>query len=263
MDPYLEHPALWPGVHNRVISALDEDLSPRLLPRYYVEVQERVYVAEGAEDRFVGVPDAAIIAATPTQPERESATSLSAQAVTRGAHVLVAELPVPESVRETYLEVRDTQSGEVLTVVEVLSPANKRGGSGRTAYELKRNQVLASLTNLVEVDLLRAGAPPPMRLPGLPNHDTPPGDYRILVARGRRRPLAEVYPFAVTEPIPTVPLPLRDTDEVPLDLQAALQRIYERAGYALRVDYRQDPVPPLRVSAAEWADVLLRRRGLR
>src|SRR5207249_10855060 len=42
MDPYLEHPALWPGVHNRLIAAVDEDLSARLLPRYYVEVEERV-----------------------------------------------------------------------------------------------------------------------------------------------------------------------------------------------------------------------------
>ena len=44
MDPYLEHPALWPGLHSRLIVGLADDLGPILRPRYYVEVEERVYL---------------------------------------------------------------------------------------------------------------------------------------------------------------------------------------------------------------------------
>jgi Protein of unknown function (DUF4058) len=33
MDPYLEHPALWPDVHNRLMAALADDLSERVAPR--------------------------------------------------------------------------------------------------------------------------------------------------------------------------------------------------------------------------------------
>ena len=44
MDPYLEHPALWPDVHQRLIVALADALGPPLRPRYRVAVDERVYV---------------------------------------------------------------------------------------------------------------------------------------------------------------------------------------------------------------------------
>lgn len=42
MDPYLEHPGLWPGFHNLLIANLADDLSPHLRPRYYVAVEQRV-----------------------------------------------------------------------------------------------------------------------------------------------------------------------------------------------------------------------------
>jgi hypothetical protein len=41
VDPYLENPELWPDVHNRLIAALGDDLSPLLRPRYYVALEER------------------------------------------------------------------------------------------------------------------------------------------------------------------------------------------------------------------------------
>jgi hypothetical protein len=36
MDPYLEHPSLWPDVHNSLVAAIRDDLAERLAPRYYV-----------------------------------------------------------------------------------------------------------------------------------------------------------------------------------------------------------------------------------
>ena len=67
------------------------------------------------------------------------------------------ELPIPDHVREAYLEIRQVGSDEVVTVLEILSPTNKRPGEGRRQYEQKRLSVFGTLTNLVEIDLLRAG----------------------------------------------------------------------------------------------------------
>ena len=64
-------------------------------------------------------------------------------------------LLMPEVVRQGYLEIRDVATSEVVTVMEVLSPTNKRPGEGQRTYEAKRQTVLASPTNLVEIDLLR------------------------------------------------------------------------------------------------------------
>ncbi|MBI3763303.1 MAG: DUF4058 family protein, partial [Chloroflexi bacterium] len=43
MDPWLEHPALWPDVHHGLISAIRDRLGPILRPRYYVAVETRTY----------------------------------------------------------------------------------------------------------------------------------------------------------------------------------------------------------------------------
>jgi len=160
---------------------------------------------------------------------------------------VAVEVPVPDPVRETWLEVRDPE-GDVVTVVELLSPANKVAGRGRSLYQEKRGAVLGTRTHLVEVDLLRAGDPMPVY--GADRKC----DYRILVSRGDRRPSARLWMFSVRDPIPKFALPLRAGDEEPeIDLGAVLHRSYDDACYDLRVDYRKDPVPPLIADDAAWA----------
>jgi Protein of unknown function (DUF4058) len=39
MDPYLEAPEFWSEVHNRLIVAIADNLSPKLRPRYRVAVE--------------------------------------------------------------------------------------------------------------------------------------------------------------------------------------------------------------------------------
>ena len=57
MDPYLEDPAVWPGLHNRLIVYGSDALQPLLLPGYYVEIRERVYFEQS---RDVAYPDATL-----------------------------------------------------------------------------------------------------------------------------------------------------------------------------------------------------------
>lgn len=157
---------------------------------------------------------------------------------------------MPEEARERYLEIRLVVTGQVVTVVEVLSPKNKRPGEGREQYNARRYKVLESLSHLVEIDLLRAGE-------ALPMAGAIPSDYRILVSRADRRPKAELYPFNVREPIPVVFLPLLPGDDEPrVDLHGLLQHIYEEAALDLVIDYRQPPVPPVTDSDFQWIQAL-------
>jgi len=161
-------------------------------------------------------------------------------------------------VREAYLEIRDMASKEVVTVIEVLSPANKRPGKGREMYEEKRDQVFGSRSHLVEIDLLGSYEP----LPVFGNDIE--GNYRILVSRADCRPMADLYLFNLPDAIPAFPLPLRGGDAEPIvDLQGLLNEVYDRAGYDFTLDYTPDPVPPLSESDAVWADSLLRETSLR
>ena len=254
MNPYLEDPELWPGVHGRLIVAIADYLSPQLRPKYFVAIEERIYQTTGDDKLLVGIPDVIVqnsqTAINPKIPNIAVATpAVQPKTVT---------VPIPEIVKERYLEVRKVGTKEVVTVIEILSPKNKRTGEGRNAYDNKRQRVLGSLTHLVEIDLLRVGEPMLVFGDGTQN------DYRILVSRGENRPQSDLYAFNLQDVIPLFPLPLRTEDSEPLvDLQSLLAGIYDRASYDLIIDYSQQPVPALSEVDAAWANTLLQENDLR
>lgn len=249
MDPYLEHPALWPDVHNSVVAAIRDVLSPAVAPRYYVALERRAYVLAPDELIFVGRPDVSVVHGVPAMTSAP-ATSARAEASAAGATagVLTVDVPMADEVEESYLEVREVRTGVLVTVIELLSPANKLHAEGRRQYEAKRLRMLATPTSLVEVDLLRAGEPMPVTGPPVR------ADYRILVSRGAQRPRALLHAFGVRDAVPRVPVPLLPGDPEPaLDLGAVVHDVYRRARLDLRLDYDQPPVPPLRDDDAAWA----------
>jgi hypothetical protein len=244
MDPYLEHPSLWPDVHNRLITAIADALTPKVAPRYYIGLERRTYQLQPDDIVFVGRPDVAVIA---RQPVFQPANMPLAE-----TGLVEIALPMAEEVSENYLEVREVVTGELVTIMELLSPANKLSNDGRQQYLHKRTRVLWSFTNLVELDLLRAGEPMPV-VGGVPHND-----YRLIVSRGWQRPKAQLYPFTVRQPIPVFPLPLRRGDEEPeVNLNEILHGLYDRARFDLRLDYTRPPVPPLTDENEAWAKEIL------
>lgn len=233
MDPFLEQPRLWPAFHNRLIVAIADTLAPSLRPNYYVEIETRTYADDGDGEVLIGIPDAAVMAKPDSAANEVVAATLTIPKPKR------VSVPMPERVKERYLEVRDLATDEVITVVEVLSPKNKRMGEGRTAYLKKRQAILGSSTHLVEIDLLRAGRGMPL------GGNAMLKTYGTLVSRSNQRPSAEVYDFDLQEPISSFNLPLRgEHGGVGVDLQAIVSGVYGRAGYDLRLDYTQIPPPP-------------------
>jgi hypothetical protein len=254
MNPYLEGPNFWPEVHHLLISLLLESLVPQLRPKYRVALEKRVYESAGNESLLVGIPDVIVQRRTPPPPG-ESNVAVAAPPTQKP---LPVEVPMMMEFREAYLEVREMATGEVVTAIEVLSPANKRQGKGREMYEEKRNRIFGSRTHLVEIDLLRGGEPMPVLGNDVEAH------YRILVSRGDRRPYADLYLFNLPETIPTFPLPLRSGDTEPMiDLNQLLNHLYDRAGYDFVIDYQTEPIPALAESEAAWVDAQLREQGVR
>lgn len=251
MDPYLEQPAFWAAFHSRLIVALADAVAPRILPKYYIEVETRTYSTDSDNELLIGIPDSVVLAAALSTPVVRSTTHPN---VTEAPSVALqdrpqrVQLPTGLEIRERYLEVRELGSDAVITVIELLSPVNKRVGKGRVAYEEKRQRVLDSASHFIELDLLRADSP--MAMVGA----NPEWTYRILVSRSEQRPMADLYGFNLQESIPSFPLPLKSEDDEPwIDLQAIFQGVYERAGYQFRLNY-QDPVPTptLNLAAQTW-----------
>lgn len=258
MDPYLGDPTLWPHVHAGLVMALHDDLGARLPAKYYVAVEERAYLTTYDDPYFVH-PDLAVGRAGGGQASEAAALYQTARQAqppdsARPAGVQVVFVPSPREMHERYLEIRRAGTDEVVTVIEVLSPGNKGPGEARSAYEDKRMRVLDSPTHLVEIDLLRSYAPMPVAPEPRGAH------YRILVSRAHERPKAWLYAFSVRQPIPEFPVPLDRGDPEPVvRLGHLLAGLYDRARFALRVDYSKPPIPPLDDDDATWAAQLLVR----
>ncbi|MEZ4866211.1 MAG: DUF4058 family protein [Caldilineaceae bacterium] len=269
MDPYLERPNLWHGVHNRLITAIADVLSPILRPRYFVAVEEHSYLDDESSASFVTVPDVGVIGPYVRDPLPAGSVALLEPPSIVEPHVI--DLPMPKQVRVTYLSIQEVGESDlatemflegedglkVVTILEILSPWNKSAREGRKQYAHKRQQIFNSATNLVEIDLLRSGQ-------RFVQTKQATEHYNILVSAAEIRPKAHFYPFTVAQPIPAFHLPLQTDDEWPLlDLNQILHDLYDRAGYDLRINYRQDPVPPFTGEDAKWLDTFLRHAELR
>jgi hypothetical protein len=246
MDPYLERAGLWKQVHTELIVAMRQEMFPLLRPNYIVAIEQRTFLSLLQGEHLVGEPDVLAILPQPGPANGESLVRQAAPlAVAEGPAAYTVELPMPDEVVDRYLEVRDAETGEAITVIELLSPSNKQ--EDRARYERKRLQILGSMTNLIEIDLLRAGRPLPMY------GDIPASHYRILISRAWERPRRQALIFNVQNPIPAVPIPLRPGEEEPvLALNQVLHDLYDRAGYDLFIDYRQPPPLPLDEETRAW-----------
>jgi hypothetical protein len=220
---------------------------------------ERVFVepAEG-EGRNI-IPDVRVVERWPSSEPRLSTGNGIAV-----AEPLIVHLEESEPMRQGFIEIIDIKSGRrVVTVIEVLSPANKAAGPGRDLYLKKHEELKDGRVSLVEIDLLRVGrrvlSAPFDRIPE--GHRTP---YAACARRGWKHFEVEFYRLPLRERLPGIRIPLRQTDtDIALDLQALIEQAYEDGRYGDDIDYGEEPDPPLAADDARWADALLRERGRR
>ncbi len=155
MDPYLENPAGWPDVHHRLMTTIADHLTVVVSPHFYVRIEERVYLTNPEQDRGYPalIPDVTVTTGRPA-PARQLALPAGAMI---SAPVLVEGLLDPE-IHDRYLEIRGARSHQVVTAIELLSPANKvKSSRGRKAMLEKRDTLWRGGVHWLEIDLLRAG----------------------------------------------------------------------------------------------------------
>ena len=265
MNPFLEKPSDWHDFHGDFLVRVRAQLASQIRPAFIAKTEDRVYLHElSAEERLearemlAGIGD--VVLKRRSGDTAPAAFRPGAAAVAEPSARCRLEPMAVEEIRESYIQLLDRQTREVVTVIELLSPTNKRNGSDRTQFQAKRARLLTSTVNYVEIDLLRGGPPMPL------DEEPPPGVYRVVVSRGDRadppgpwpsRPPADVWVWNLRDPLPVIPIPLRPPHpEAALDLRAALDRTYDEAGLE---DYLHltPPDPPLDPADAAWAaDVL-------
>lgn len=244
MDPYLEDPEYWRGFHHLLPDEILTQLNGLLSAKYYADVEVMTHLEEvGVATVATIYPDAAVLQADPTGGVPGGVSVAPVAPIQRLA------LPA-EEVRLRAVQIFVSETKQLVTSIEILSPVNKRG-EGLEAYRQKRNRLLRSPVHMLELDLLRGG-----RRPG-PEVRQPPldTDYVVLVNRAKVGDrISEIWPVALNEPLPFLPVPLLPPDpDVVLDLSAIVATVYAKGVYDRRIDYtRPAPPPPLRAEVAAW-----------
>ncbi len=259
MDPYLENPEFFPGLHDSLIAELKRTLQESLPPGYYADIRSRVWVEY--EERVLE-PDVSVLRAS---PPAEPAANGGGTAVAVNVHPVVVLVP-EEEVRETFVEIH-TVRGErrLVTAIEVLSPSNKMPGDhGRDLYVRKQRELVGSRANLVEIDLLRGGVFSTAVPRNRAVQEAGPFDYHVCVHRFDDPERFYVYPIPLQGRLPEIAVPLSPGDApVVLDLQAVFDRAYDAGPYTRVNPYSgRAPEPPLPPDQTEWTMQLLRERGL-
>ncbi len=256
MDPYLEGD-LWQEFHETLASAIRAQLMPQLAPKYVALLAKR-YVLDRPALGVFDAPPARVI-----YPDVHVVAPPATPAILpRAEHVAIAEpaaeLPSFLEVPQLSVEIRDVAQRRLVTIIEILSPANKYG-EGAREYNDRRVQLLQTQVHLLELDLLRGGARIPLA------GELPPAHYYVYLSRWQRRPYTQIWRIGLRVRLPTVPVPLLPPDpEVPLDLQAAVNACFDLVGYERLLDYGGPPPPPeLQQDEAEWVAATLRAAGLR
>jgi hypothetical protein len=258
MNPYLEDPALWGGVHHLLMSALHQQLNQRLPEGYVALVEERVYLE--TSDAFQHyVPD--VLVARRREPS-----------VQTPAPTAIADPPVRielhDPITEPYLQIVSVRNKQrlLVAVIELLSPANKTPNSeGRRRYLQKQHDLLRSTAHLLEIDLLHYGEHTVFLPREALRREGDAWDYLIALHRaGESRYAGEVWFVRLSERLPRVSLPLLPEDpEVVIDLQDAVDTVYAQGRYHELLDYSAEPPAPLSDEQRAWVRECLHAQGIR
>lgn len=165
-----------------------------------------------------------------------------------------------EEREEAYLEIRQRSDDRLVTLVDVVSPADKSTATGRQAVQEHRQQAQDSGANVVEIDLLLQGQP----LIDYEREGLPKWDYAVTVARATHPKRYEIYTATLQKRLPRFRLPLASDDrDTVLDLQASFAHCYAKGNYLGRMDYSREPTVSLGEEESRWLGALLTAEGLR
>lgn len=220
MDPYLETDKLWPAFHHQLITCLYQILLPGLVDRYKARVGQRRYTTEQA--LFTSI--------------------------------------VQEEHQEEYIEIRQRNESRIVTLIDVVTPANKSTASGRQAYHDKRREGKAAGASLVEVDLVLQGQP----MLEYSRDGLPEWDYAVTVTRATQPERYEIYTATLQKRLPRFRMPLANDDrDTVVDLQVAFARSFDQGNFAGHIDYQRDPAVALTDEDRKWLHDHLKQQKLR
>jgi hypothetical protein len=122
----------------------------------------------------------------------------------------------------------DNPMGRPITRIELLSPSNKIG-RGYAQYHQKRLATLKAGISLIEIDYLHETPPTLNHIPSYADKQGGAFPYHISISQpipSFERGTSATYGFFVDMPIPTIPIPLSNNQQVMLNLDEVYQKTF-------------------------------------
>jgi hypothetical protein len=220
MDPFLEGEKIWPAFQHHLVACLYQTLLPGLVDRYRARVCQRHYTM--VQEMFTSI--------------------------------------IREQHEEEFIEIRQRNDSRLITLVDVVSPANKTTTAGRQAYLEKRKEAKSASASLVEIDLVMQGQP----MLDYSREGLPDWDHAVTVTRSSQPERYEIYTATLQKKLPKFRLPLAADDrDTVLDLQTVFSRCFDQANFIAQINYQRDPLTRLDSDDRKWIDDMLRTQKLR
>ena len=251
MDPYIEASGIWPDFHATLLVAIRADLNAHLPKGFAASIELYVWADDSKQQRTATIaePDIQVRESNWRDTSEPSIATLS-------AHTTIV-LPALRRKKRRFIKVVDIRTRQVVTVVEVLSPSNKKNGDDRERYLEKRKEYLANDLSFVEIDLLRGGKRPP-----LGKRHGAIFDYYAMVCRPWEFPRADFWTFGIRDPLPVIPVPVtEELQDTHLNLHACVERSYQEGRYSEDLPYHEPLKPRLRPEDRNWARELITSRS--
>lgn len=259
MDPYLEHPHVFPDLYDTLIVYLRSEIQRALPERYVARLGQRTWIE--ASERPVE-PDVSVKVA----PRTSSSTAIAA------LPGLVATEPVVVTVlhdefSEPFIEIWEHSHDhqQLVAAVEVLSPTNKRlGDRGQALYWQKQTELLEQPVHLIEIDLLRGGRHTTAVSEKTLKEAAPDCRYHVCVRDYTTPRQFVIYPMRLSDSLPNITIPLKPGDPTIItSLQTPFAQAYDDGQFARTINYqRSPPPPPMTDEELAWVRTILDQRSL-
>lgn len=273
LNSFLQNePGGWANFHAEHIIRLREAIDEGLPPGYFARSEKSLQIGEfdpgsGTQDTSHTKPDVTVYHHPVFGSESGSVIARTdAPSIT---------LPMPQTLAEedelTGLIIYQAGEGSILgrpiTRVELLSPANKPGGSHYEQYMVKRWETLRSGLRLVEIDYLHQTPPVIHNLPDYSRGMEGALPYVILVSDPRptfEQGKTDVYAFGVDDPLPVINVPLAGADVVRVEFGTVYDHTLASSRFfRMVVDYAQEPAAFERYSPADQEQIRQRLATIR
>jgi hypothetical protein len=233
----------WHGFHTHLLVTIADSLNAVFPEYYYAEVETSLQILTYDVDTLPLI----------TNPKNTIADVLVSKKPVPHETIAAGETNTPTLTLPIMTDIEGeeipglviyTKPGHAITRIEVLSPANKPGGSHYGQYLQKRAETLYAGLQLVELDFLHERPPILPNLAAYSRRENGAFPYHVLVTdtrTGITHGKTDVYSFGIMDAAPTIAVPLEGSDSVALDVQAVYNATFSKRPYPDKVDYTRTP----------------------